>query len=277
MKKLWNSILCVLFMAACLAICFSHFAHRLFQEDLGSIVIQEVDINGKIDMLFQNLERYVPYESEKLENLKEGIKSNDRMQSFINEAGRHMLNDIVNGDGENQDINAVIKEIIYSYSEPFTKNMETTGFDTYIDTLLQNMSTQRAYDDAVQFIQQEIPQPYQKIMKICSVFSNPMALIISAGMAIVILVILVVFNWKYLAWSFTVGLAGVLSGTLLLLIAQIMPKIFERMIMGLGHRISQLDTINFNMITIYGIGFFTTGVLCLILYYAYAKKSLMNK
>ena len=275
MKKLWNSILATLLMAACMLICFAQLSNTLIQKDLGTIVIQEVDLNGKMNALFQSVETILPSESaEKLENLKEGMKKSDKVQGILQEAGRHMLEDIVNGDKVKQDINDVIKEMIYGYNDQFAENMKQMGLDTYIDKILHNMETQSSYNAVVLSFQQSIPEPYQKLMMFVSTFSNPIATTSCIISAVVLLGILIILNWKHLAWTFSVGLSGVISGALLLIVAQIVPRIFERMVMRIGHVMSLLEQVDFHSIIVYGLTYFIVGVVCLLIYGIYTKNKL---
>ncbi|MGX8833050.1 hypothetical protein ACWG0P_02470 [Amedibacillus sp. YH-ame6] len=267
MKKLWNSILASVLIVFCMLTCMSHLANKFFIKDIGTIVIGEINLKQHIQTLFEQIETYVPdLDRDAFLNLKDEIENNAEANRIVGEASKDMLNDIVNGSTTNQDMKAVLKDLLYSYDNEIEKVLEplvTKGqVHEFIDQGITYTPIQEVYDITVNSFQESIPTSYMKMMKFVNFISQEIIFIGSAIGAILIVMVLMLLNRHRFKWCFSVGMGGVISGVALLIVGQIVPRVYHGMLQQLDYVLSEVSASDFSMITNYGVSYFVIG-LCL--------------
>lgn len=277
MKKLWNTIGVVILIFLCLLTCASHIANKFFQQDIGNVVLAEVNLDHQLDSLFNELESYVP-ENEKqvFETLKMEIKNNEEVKGIVGETSQQMLDDIVNHPEKNQDMEKVLENMIFSYDneieEIVTPFLSKEQVHEYVKNTISNLPVQVVYDSAVESFQETIPTTYLNIMKVVNLIAKQSVWTISIIAAGIVALLLVVTNWKATKWTFSIGMATMISGILLLCAGQMVPMIYQKMLQNLDHTLTQLSQSDFHLITAYGIGLSVIGVMCLIAYTVLSKR-----
>ncbi|MEG0274297.1 MAG: hypothetical protein RR690_04130 [Longicatena sp.] len=277
MKKLWNSILVSVLIVFCMLTCMSHLANKFFIKDIGTIVIGEINLKQHIQTLFEQIEIFVPdLDRDAFLNLKDEIENNAEANRIVGEASKDMLNDIVNGSTTNQDMKAVLKDLLYSYDNEIEKVLEPLvtkdQIHEFIDQGITYTPIQEVYDITVDSFQESIPTSYMKMMKFVNFISQEIIFIGSAIGAILIVMVLMILNRHRFKWCFSVGMGGVISGVALLIIGQIIPRVYQSMLGKLDYVVSSISNEDFQLITNYGIGYMVIGVCCLGSYFLISRK-----
>ncbi|MGX8850437.1 hypothetical protein [Amedibacillus sp. YH-ame10] len=277
MKKLWNSILVSVLIVFCMLTCMSHLANKFFIKDIGTIVIGEINLKQHIQTLFEQIEIFVPdLDRDAFLNLKDEIENNAEANRIVGEASKDMLNDIVNGSTTNQDMKEVLKDLLYSYDNEIEKVLEPLvtkdQIHEFIDQGITYTPIQEVYDITVNSFQESIPTSYMKMMKFVNFISQEIIFIGSAIGAILIVMVLMILNRHRFKWCFSVGMGGVISGVALLIIGQIIPRVYQSMLGKLDYVVSSISNEDFQLITNYGIGYMVIGVCCLGSYFLISRK-----
>lgn len=278
MKKLWNCIGIIILIFFCILICASHVANKFFQQDIGNVVLEEVNLDQQIDSLFHELESYLP-DSERnvFETLKMEIKNNEEVKGIIGQASQQMLDDIVNNPSQKQDMEKVLENMIFSYDDEIEKI--TTPFlnekqiHEYVKSTVSNLPIQVVYDTAVESFQETIPTTYLNIMKITNLIAKQSVWMVSMIASGMIALLLIAWNFKEMKWTFSIGMATLTSGFVLLCAGQIVPLMYQKMLQHLDHTLTQLTQSDFHLITAYGIGYCVIGIMCLIAYTVLSKRN----
>ena len=279
MKKLLNSILAIFLLCSCTMIAISHIANKFFQEDIGNVVMEEVDIRGQISTLFDQSSVFLnEADKEKVQTLKENVLNNKEVNRLIGEATQGMLEDIVEDSKENQDMKSLLKEVMRSYDDELQSvvgnEVSTQAMYAYVDGVIDVLPVQLVYDSAVTSFKQEIPQPYMKMLKVLSVIAKEGVQVACAIISIILSGVLIILNRKQLTFFYSIGMATLGSGIVLLVLGKLVPVLYQNLLQRLDQTLAGLSTIDFKILTMYGIGFSVFGVSCLVLHFIVKRKRL---
>lgn len=260
-------------------ICISHLANKFFQEDIGEVVMDEVNLEEQIGTLFDQAELFVTDENRNdFNNLKEDLIDNEDVKQILGVSTQQMLNDIVNDNTKNQDIESVLKEIVHSYNKDIQlilkDEIDKDTLSTYIDDVIEFLPVQVVYDDSVQTFKEEIPQSYMKLLRIVNAISAKGVTVNCIILSIALTILLIFVNRKQFKWLFPVGMGVLISDLLLLVTGIIVPTIYQTMLSQMDHVFSKLSDVDFQIITYYGIAFTLIGSLCMVLYKIKMRKSI---
>lgn len=277
MKKIINSI-CMVAIISFIFLGCSHFvAKSFFNENLKLNIIKEVDIKGYINGAFNQLKESIPYiDTTEISSIQEEIVNNDKIDKMILLAGDNMLEDIVNKEKENQDMNALVKDVVISYDHQFQEILSPYFTIEQVDAMLielcDSLPIQQFYNDSVEVFRQQIPSSYITGYKIAENIANNMTLYICVGGLLISVLILCIIGLQYAAWAFPMSIATLFSGCCLLLAGIIMPMIYNATIQKFGHAIAQAIQMDFTLLTSIGFACLFIGMLCMMIHIKVTRK-----
>lgn len=275
MKKLWNSIAAVLLVIFCCMSAASHMANKFFQQDIGNMIVGNVDADSPINTLFDYLDFVVPDDKKAAYNeLKEQVRED--MRDVISQTTQTMMDDIVNGTLSDQNLDKKLNDMIYEREDDLAQilfgTMTKDQIHAALKPMLAHISLQKQYENAIDTARSRMPQSFLNMIRFINLLSKQAVRMIASVLALLCVLFLVITNWRHLKWTFPTGMGTLSAGILLLGAGAIIPVVYTRLLQSMTYTFASLQDMDFQIITYYGMAFTIIGVIALALYQLVARK-----
>lgn len=276
MKKIITFLCSIVLIASSFLACGSLLTDKFFKEDIGAIVIEEVNIKGHITDLFDQLESAFPgTDTTPLQEIKNNILTNETIEKEIALASTKMVEDIIY-EQPRQDMKLTAKNIIFSYEPEMVEMLSPLFTQSQIEDvmngLVDNIPLQEVYDIAVQSFKESLPKEYTQVLKIMGTLAQDSVKIGSIITLLASTILIILLQRKRFEWAFPIGSACTIAGIVFLIGGVVVPRVYASMLNKVNAPIQNVANIDFQLLTQFSIAFLFIGITCIGLHFKVARK-----